>query len=150
TDNAATNKFIIPPGTFIPPRGFLVFYQTDLGFGLNAAGETVFFKNPGGSRILDAVQFEAQADGVSLGRWPDGADAFYPMAARTPGSPNGNILIRDIVINELMYNPISGDDNDQFIELYNKGVSAVNLGGWQFLAGVTFSFPSNTWLNPDS
>ena len=147
TDDAGTNKFTIPPGTVIGPGAFLVFNQTTLGFGLSGAGETVFFKNPDGSRVLDAVQFEAQADGVSLGRWPDGADAFYPMAARTPGGPNGNILIHDVVINELMYSPISGDDNDQFIELYNKGANSINLGGWKFTSGVNFSFPSNVVLN---
>jgi hypothetical protein len=135
--------------TLIGPRGFVLYHHSDLGFGLKASGETVFFKTPDGSRVLDAVQFEAQADRVSLGRWPDGADAFYPMAARTPGAPNSNILIGDIVINELMYSPISGDDNEQFIELYNAGTNNVNLGGWEFTSGVSFSFPSNTFLAPD-
>jgi len=149
TDDANTNKYVVPAGTMIGPGNFAVFDQAALGFALNASGETLFFKNPDCSRVLDAVAFEAQADGVSLGRWPDGGVGFYPMSARTPGAHNSSILVRDIVINELMYSPISGDDNDQFIELYNKGASAVNLGGWQLTAAVTFTFPSNTWVNPD-
>ncbi len=48
-----------------------------------------------------------------------------------------------MVINELMYDPISGNDDDQYIELYNKGTNTVNLSGWQFTAGVTFTFPPN-------
>jgi hypothetical protein len=150
TDDFATNKFVIPPGTFIPPRGFLSFNQSQLGFVPSAAGGTLFFVNPDGSRVLDAVQFEGQADGVSFGRWPDGAAAFYPLAARTPGTNNSPIWIGNIVINELMYDPISGNDDDQYIELYNRGTNTVDLANWQFTAGVNFTFPSGAALAPDS
>ena len=146
TDDPATNKFIIPQGTLIQPRGFLAFDQNQLGFGLKAAGQTVYFWNSNATRVLDAVAFEAQADGVSYGRWPNGAAEWYPMAARTPGAANSTILIRDIVINEVMYKPFSGDDNDQYLELYNKGTNAVNLGSWKFTAGLNFTFPSNRVL----
>ena len=33
-----------------------------------------------------------------------------------------------MVINELMYDPISGNDDDQYMELYNRGTNPVNLG----------------------
>ncbi len=148
TDNPSTNKFIIPPGTVLGAGGFAVFYQSSFGFALNAAGDAVFLKNPDGSRVLDAVQYEAQAEGVSLGRSPDGASEFYPMKGLTPGGPNSDVLIQDIVINELMYKPISGNDDDQFIELYNKGTNTVNLGGWEFTSGIAFAFPSNTTIMP--
>jgi hypothetical protein len=88
------------------------------------------------------VQFGAQPEGVSYGRWPDGANDFYNFTTNTPGTNNSTILIGDIVINELMYDPISGNDDDQYIELYNKGANTVNLAGWQFTSGVTFTFPS--------
>ncbi len=150
TDDALVRKFVIPSGTVLPPRAFVSFDRTQLAFGLSAGGATVYLLNPAGARILDAVQFEPQADGVSFGRWPDGADAFYALAARTPGARNSSIRAGDIVINELMYNPISGDDDDQYVELYNKGTNAVDLSGWQFTAGISFSFPTNTTLAPDA
>ncbi len=150
TDNFATNKFVIPSGTLIGPGGYLAFDQSQLGFVPNGAGGTIFFINPDSSRVLDAVQFEAQADGVSLGRWPDGAAAFYPLAARTPGTNNSPIWIGDIVINELMYDPLSGNDDDQYLELYNKGANTVSLADWQFTAGVSFTFPAGVSLAPDS
>ncbi len=146
TDNAATNKFVIPGGTLVGPGGFVSFTQSQFGFALNGAGETLFFIKPDGSRILDAVQFEAQADGVSFGRWPDGANDFYALTSRTPGTNNSSILIGNVVINELMYKPISGNDDDQYIELYNQGTNTANLSGWQFTAGVTFNFPANTTI----
>ena len=149
SDEARTNKFVLPANTFIPPRGFLVFYQTQLGFGLSSGGETIYFRDAGG-RVLDCVRFEAQAAGVTSGRSPDGATEFYPLTAPTPGAANAGILIRDIVINEIMYKPISGDSSDEYVELYNKGTNAVNLTGWRFNAGIDFTFPSNVVMAPDS
>jgi regulation of enolase protein 1 (concanavalin A-like superfamily) len=142
TDDPTTNKFVIPSGMVIGPAGFISFTQSQFGFTLNSAGETLYFIKPDGSRILDAVQFGAQPNGVSYGRWPDGANDFYNFTTNTPGTNNSAILIGDIVINELMYDPISGNDDDQYIELYNKGTNTVNLAGWQLLSAVTFTFPS--------
>ena len=144
TDDPSTNKFVIPAGTMIGPAGFLAFTQPQFGFALNGGGETLYFLKPDRRRVLDAVQFGAQADGVSYGRWPDGANDFYAFTTNTPGTNNSAIVIGDIVINELMYDPISGNDDDQFIELYNQGTNTINLAGWQFTAGVTFTFPSVT------
>ena len=135
-----TNKFVIPAGTVIGPAGFVSFTQPQFGFTLNGAGETLYFIKPDGSRVLDAVQFGAQADGVSYGRWPDGANDFYAFTTNTPGTNNSAIFIGDIVINELMYDPISGNDDDQYIELYNQGTNTVNLAGWQFTAGSPSRF----------
>src|SRR6266436_2383686 len=79
-----------------------------------------------------------------------GANDFYPMAARTPGASNSLVLIRDVVINEIMYDPISGNNDDQYVELYNKGAGPIDLGGWQFTAGIKFTIPSNTVLAADN
>ncbi|MGA2246396.1 MAG: lamin tail domain-containing protein [Verrucomicrobiota bacterium] len=142
TDDPTTNKFVIPSGTIIGPAGFVSFTQPQFGFTLNGGGETLYFIKPDGSRVLDAVQFGAQADGVSYGRWPDGANDFYAFTTNTPGTNNSAIFIGGIVINELMYDPISGNDDGQYIELYNQGTNTVNLAGWQLSSAVTFTFPS--------
>ena len=150
TDDVTTNKFVAPIGTLLPPRGFISFRESQLGFSLNAAGETIFLKNPSQTRILDAVTFEEQGNGISFGRFPDGAGEFYPLRAQTPGLPNSQMLIRDVVINEIMYDPISLDNNDQYVELYNKGTNTINLEGWKFTSGISFTFPANTLLGPDN
>src|ERR1039458_6008862 len=144
TDDPTTNKFVIPSGTGMGPAGFVSFTQPQFGFTLNGAGETLYFLKPDNSRILDAVQFGAQANGGSYGRWPDGANDFYAFTTNTPGTNNSTVVIGDIVINELMYDPISGNDDDQYIELCNKGTNTVNLAGWQLTSAVTFTFPSVT------
>lgn len=150
TDDATTNKFVFPSGTMIAPRGFIALDRIQLGFTPDGAGGTIYFIKADGSQILDAVQYEAQANGVAFGRWPDGANDFYFLQTRTPGATNSPVFIGDIVINELMYDPISGNDDDQFIELYNRGGNVVDLSGWQFTSGITFTFPIGVSLAPNA
>jgi hypothetical protein len=145
SDRPDLNKFVIASGT-IPARGYLVFNQNQLGFALSTLGETVYLKNPAGTRVLDAVRFDAQENGVALGRYPDGAPTFHELTSKTPGQANSKLRIRDVVINEIMYNPISGDDNDEFVELHNRSGSPVDIGGWRFVDGIEFSFPANTTI----
>ncbi len=146
---AMTNVFRIPPHTIIAPRGFVVFDQNQLGFALKAGGEAIYLVNSNHTRVLDGVSFGGQANGIATGRSPDGAPEFYPLQSRTPGAPNSPILVRDIVINELMYAPISGDSADEYVELYNQGTASINVGGWKLKGGVDFEIPANQVISPD-
>lgn len=48
-----------------------------------------------------------------------------------------------LVINEIMYNsPDSGADSTEFIELYNASDVMMNLGGYSFTQGITYTFPN--------
>jgi hypothetical protein len=143
TDDPTTNKYVFPTPTTIPAMGFLSLDQNQLGFALSSGGETVYLFNPTRSRVIDVVRFKAQANGISWGRYPDGAPDFHSLVGKTPGAANGKLLIRDIVINEIMYNPISGNKDDEYIELYNKGASPVPLTGWRLTDGIQFTFPAN-------
>src|SRR2546426_6354741 len=55
-------------------------------------------------------------------------------------------LFAQVVINEIHYHPASELTEDEFIEIYNAGVTEVDLGGWSFNAGVEFTFPADTLL----
>ena len=48
----------------------------------------------------------------------------------------------EIVINEIHYHPASGDPRDEFIELYNRGLTAVDLSGWRLTEGIEFEIDS--------
>lgn len=54
----------------------------------------------------------------------------------------GAPLANNIVISEIMYNsPETGTDTLEFIELYNKSVTNINLLGYTFTSGVVYTFP---------
>ncbi len=146
TDDGETNKFVIPANTIISPRGFLAFTEAQLGFSLDAGGETIFLKNNFGNRILDAIRFDALENGVATGRYPDGATAFTRLATPTPGTNNAPLKRDDVVINEIMFDPVTDDANDEYLELFNRGTNDVDLGGWRIRDGVTFNIPNGTIL----
>lgn len=143
SDVAGTNKFRIPDGTTIAARGFLAYTDAQLGFSLSADGEAIYLVNSNQTRVLDAVKFDGQENGVSMGRYPDGAPGFQPLATVTLGTANTPPRVRQLVINEIMYRPISGLNDDEYLELYNRGPGALALGGWKLQGGVGFTFPSN-------
>ena len=141
-------RFILPENTLIPPRGFLTFDEIQLGFSLSSSGETLLFKNAAGTQVIDALRFPAQENGVSLGRFPDGAPVFSRLVTPTAGIPNAPIRSVDVVINEVMFDPLSGSSSDEYVELYNKGTLRVDLSGWRLRGGITFKFPNGTALDP--
>ncbi len=144
TDEAGTNRYRFPAGTALPAGGFLVVNQAELGFALSAEGEGLGLWNGEGTRLLDAVRFGGQENSVATGRVPDGGRGWYALASRSPGGANGARRGPGVVINEVMYHPISGEDDDQFVEVYNGSGGAVDLGGWRLEGGIGFVFPTNT------
>jgi hypothetical protein len=152
TDDPDTNKFIITTNlgsTIIPPRGFMVFTEAQLGFALSSGGETLYFKHSSGQRMLDAVRFEAQENGVATGRYPDGAPSLSRLKAPTPGTNNAPLKPDDnVVINEIMFDPISNDADDEYIELHNRGTNAMDLSGWRIRDAVSFNLPDGTMIPP--
>lgn len=147
TDDRDTNKFRMPAGTTIPARGFLSFDQNALGFSLSSGGETILLVSSNGLRVIDAVKFGGQENGVSSGRWPDGAESIRRLSNVTAQSSNSRWRSSSIVINEIMYSPISGDGDDEYVELLNTTSQAVNLAGWKFTDGIDFTFPSGASIS---
>ena len=144
TDDPILEVFVIPDGTTLAPRGFVVFTENALGFALNSSGETLYLLSRDRSRVVDVARFGPQANGVASGRHPDGAGGFEPLQALTPGSANASPRIPDVVINEIMYHPISEDPEDEYIELHNRSGLDVDVSHWRFMDGIDYAFPTNT------
>jgi hypothetical protein len=91
----ATNNRL-PSLTFIDAKAFVRF-KTDgaqsrgpghTRFQLDRFGETIRLLNPS-SQIIDSIDFVAQLDGVSEGRYPDGASRIVRFPGPpTPAAPN--------------------------------------------------------------
>lgn len=148
TDDAAFAKFVFPTNSIIAPLGFISVPETALSFNLSTGGETVFLYSTNGPRVLDSMRYGPQEAGVSSGRVPDGAPGWQRLASPTPGTGNAEAAISPVVINELMYDPVSGNDAEQFVELHNPGDQPVLLADWQLQDGVKFTFPTNAVLPP--
>lgn len=148
SDRPDENRFCIPAGTVLAGGAVMAFDEEAMGFALDGGGERAFFTNPDNTRTLDAVHFGATAVGVSLGRFPDGDIGLHELADPSPGGSNSPLLIRDIVINEIMFNPLSEAGEDEYVELFNRGEAAVDLSGWRFITGIEMEIPVGTLLAP--
>lgn len=54
-----------------------------------------------------------------------------------------NTTIADIQITEIMYNN-PGNDDYEFIEIYNRGTTNADVSGYTFTSGINFTFPNAT------
>lgn len=72
------------------------------------------------------------------------ARADAAPAPRTPWPANRP----PVAINEILYHPPSGNDDDQFVELYNYGSNRLSLTNWRLADGVQFEFPAGTMIAP--
>jgi Lamin Tail Domain/Bacterial Ig domain/CotH kinase protein/Putative Ig domain/Long Rib domain len=94
--------------------------------------------------------FATPNNGTVTAGWASGHGITDTAAARNAlagGSwiyhLNTNAVFADqIVINEIMYHPSSERIEEEWVELLNRGSSAVNLTGWRLNRGVDFVFPN--------
>ena len=71
----------------------------------------------------------------------------------TPGAANGDLTCgSDLVITEIMYNPCDAQGNNnnyEFVELYNNGAAALDVGEAEFVQGFGYKFPAGASIAPD-
>ncbi|HEY5473649.1 MAG TPA: lamin tail domain-containing protein, partial [Candidatus Limnocylindrales bacterium] len=62
------------------------------------------------------------------------------------GTNNAPPMLSDVVINEVQYHPASNNDDEEFVEIHNRGTNALALGKWRLSGGVSYTFPAGTSL----
>jgi hypothetical protein len=120
---------------------------------LSEDGEEVYVSSGEGGVITGyrvTEDFGASLTGVSFGKYfkqSTGNYNFVSMAHVTPGEDNAYPKVGPVVISEIMYNPQSGDQKQEFIEIHNFGSTAVALYDsneslpWEFTDGIDYTFP---------
>src|SRR5690606_20570450 len=53
----------------------------------------------------------------------------------------------DVVINEIFYDP-PGNARTEFVELHNPTSGSVDLSGWSFTSGISYTFPAGSEIPP--
>ena len=116
----------------------------------------------GGGPSLELV--DPTSDNSAAGAWALGQ-------SYSPGAPNAPTVsgVREVTISEIMYKPlrqepreafghpnsdpgpyIETDDDEfgEFVEIFNRTESVVDLSGWTFSEGIIFEFSEGTALEP--
>ena len=130
-------------------------------FNLDKAGEYLALVQPDGITIASefAPTFPPQTTDVSYG-WSNDMTTKGFFTLPTPGNANTTDpvadLNRQVVINEVMYHPGFGDwgetgyiaENlkEEYIELYNRGPTSVDVSGWKLTQGVNYTLPAGTTI----
>lgn len=146
TDNPGLAKYVIPDGTEIGARRFLTLDENELGFALNSDGETLYLIAATRDRVVDAYRFRGQPVETTIGRYPDGSNQWTQLSSPSPDFPNTGPRVGNVVINEIMYNPISRESRDEYVELHNRSGSAIDISTWRIRGDISYTFPSGTML----
>ena len=164
-DKPTLTKYRIANGTTIAPNNYLVFYQdTDFNnpgdpgclvpFALSENGEEVTISSrldPNGmlTGYREVEDFGPSQTNVSFGRYYKSSTDnfnFVAMDYNTPDANNANPKVGPIVINEIMYNPPTGNQNEEYIELHNITGTPFTLfrvdklTPWKFTDGIDYTF----------
>ncbi len=167
-DDANLLKYRIKSGTILNADAYLLLTEDanfgpnsvdpakDVNFALSEHGETVYLTSAKGSQLTgyrEQEDFDSSENGVAFGRHQKstGTYNFVAMSSNTPGSSNASPKVGPIVITEIMYNPESGGQNAEYIELYNTTGSTVylyeNVDGndvpWKFTDGIKYTFDTD-------
>ena len=80
----------------------------------------------------------------SVQTYPAGSTEWFSTTTASRDATNNPARSEDIVINEIMYDAPSKHRRGEYIELYNRGVSAVDLSDWDLADGINFTIPPGT------
>lgn len=163
-DLSAPTKFVIPPGTVLPPNGYVGFDETQFnpnatGFALSSLGDQVYLfsgdgRNPTG--YAQGFNFGAAANGVTFGRYvtSTGTEKFVAQVQPTLNAPNAGPKVGPLIFTEIMFNPpplgATNNTRDEFVEIYNNTAQTQPLydpnaptNTWRLRGGIEFDFPTN-------
>ena len=86
---------------------------------------------------------------------------FYSLTVTSVADLAGNVMVGsttfpiifndntgNVKITEINYNdPGAGTDTLEFIEIKNLDANSIDIGGWKFTSGITYTFPSGSQIS---
>lgn len=120
------------------------FASVDVNFPTDGSGDLTLYLIDSSNTVLGEAEVDRRVGKSTAQAWPVGSAEWYATAAATRDAANVPDRINTIVINEIMYAPPSDHRQGEFIELHNRGATAVDLSGWSFDSGITYVIPAGT------
>lgn len=135
---------------------------------LSNGGEELVLRNDKGDYVdlvaySSVVPWPTEADGLGYSlelketSWANASEQNWELSdglGGTPGRSNDEEAVPDnnpLIINEIYYEPIEiGGDNNalEFVELFNRGATSIDLTGYTFSDGINYTFASGTVIGP--
>ncbi len=167
-EKEAPLKYKFPANTEISAQGYLVFDEDDFNanpgqagnFALSSFGDAIYLFSADDQDNLTGYMrgftFGGADNGVTFGReeFSTGEEDFLLQKSETLGRENSGARIGPVVISELHYNPVVGEE--EFIELINVSTQTIALFDGQFpentwqIEGIAYIFPQNIEIGPQS
>ncbi len=163
---------VIPSGTLLQPRGFVVLFRDRTGVALNNDGDTVRLLGPDAAEV-DTFTYTKPKNDRSYSRSTDGDGSWTETYPPSPGrsnvaptptptptaTPTVTPFPASVTLNEILPDPqrVDWDQDgvanfaDEWIELYNAGATSAALGGWAILDNTkAYTLPLSLTIWPQS
>jgi len=172
-------KWFFPENAYIEPGQYYIVFCSGLNldgaetgyphtnFGLSAEGETITLANALG-QLVDRVAYENITVDCSYGRDEEtGHWKLFTLA--TPGVANdengiaraddylralnhSNVYISEVMSSNDYVTAIPGQENTDWVEIYNAGTELINMSGWGLSDNINWprkwQFPEGTYITP--
>ena len=100
----------------------------------------------GAENVLAIHLMNSSATSNDLLISPQLVDGFIPNTEAV-GIPHAPIVAPAVVFRSFDQNPVSGNQDEEYLELHNPGSEAIDISGWQLQGGVTNRFRGGTVIN---
>ena len=137
---------VIAVGRSIAAHRTLCFDERTLGFPVGGEGVEVALRAPDGA-VIDALRVPPTEKGRAYGRFPDGGPLASRLERPTPDERNAPRTASPVVLNEIMYHPLSEGKDEEFVELRNVSDEPVPLEGWSLGGAVEYAFAETIGAN---
>ena len=113
-------------------------------FDLSHPTGRLFLIDPTNQVVIDSFPLSPHDSTMSLSQSQHEGKGPDIVSPPTPGARNAPQVESDVVINEIMFNPIAGRDDAEYIELFNRSNHSIDLSHWEISDDIQFTFPDKT------
>ena len=122
--------------------------SADVDFAVNSNGNLTVYLIDSSNNVVGEAEVERKTGKTCSQVWPRGGSEWYATAVATRDAVNVPDRNSAIVISEIMYAPPSDHRQGEYLELTNRSGSTVDVGGWSFSQGISYTIPTGTSIAP--